>query len=235
MFNTVYNEIKKNLTRRNRRELHLLAVSLKKKGISGKLTKGEREFLKKAYNYLERNHFESKITIEMIIDWVSRLDEGGQYEFLAQPFVKDSLKQSASEKAQMKCMEENGFPMCKMSASGKNSLRFDKESKSLIPTKTEGVTSRSFDYKREYNGFVEFFTGKVTYGQGGAQNGVKEEIVNFLKRAKKFLEKNADSNFVFTALVDGDAFTESDLLSYQQYTSDRIRLMSSDNYTPCML
>lgn len=235
MFNTVYNEIKKNLTRGNRRELHRLAVSLKKKGISGKLTKGERELLKKIDNHLERNHYESNIDREMIIDWVSRLNEGPIYEFSAQQFVKDALKQSASEKAQMKCMEENGFPMSKMSASGKNSLRFDKESKSLIPTKTEGVTSRSFDYKREYNGFVEFFTGKVTYGQGGAQNGVKEEIVNFLKRAKKFLEKNTDSNFVFTALVDGDAFTESDLLSYQQYTSDRIRLMSSDNYTPYML
>ena len=235
MFDTVYKEIKKNLTRGNRRELQRLAVSLKKKGISGKLIKGERELLKKIDNHLERNHYESNIDREMIIDWLSRLNEGPIYEFSAQQFVKDALKQSASEKAQMKCMEENGHPMSKMSASGKNSLRFDKESKSLIPTKTEGVTSRSFDYKREYNGFVEFFTGKVTYGQGGAQNGVKEEIVNFLKRAKKFLGENPDSNYVFTALVDGDAFTESDLLSYQQYTSDRIRLVSCDNYEPFLL
>jgi hypothetical protein len=232
MFNTVYTEIKKNLTRGNRRELHRLAVSLKKKGISGKLTKDERELLKKIDNHIERNHYESNIDREMIIDWLSRLNESPIYEFAAQQFVKDALKQSASEKAQIKCMEENGHPMNKMSASGKKSLRFDKESNSLIPTKTEGVTSRSFDYKREYDGFIEYLTGKVSFGQGGGQSNMKDEIVNFLKRSNKFLSQNPNSNFVFTALVDGDALTEKDKENYKTFTSDRVRLMSCDNYTP---
>jgi len=232
MFNTIYKEIKQNLTRGNRRELQRLAVSLKKKGISGKLTRDERDFLKKIDNHIERSHYDSNITREDIIEWVSKLNEGGIYEWGSQQFVKDALKQSASEKAQIKCMEEKGFEMSKLAASGKNSLRFDEKSKNLIPTKTEGVTSRSFDYKREYNNHIEFLTGKVTFGQGGAQNGMKDEIVNFLKRAKSYLQQNPDSNYVFTALVDGDSLTESDLSSYKQFTSNRVRLMSCDTYRP---
>ena len=232
MFNTIYKKIKQKLKRGNRRKLHSLAISLKKKGISGKLTQDEREFLKKIDNHIERVHYDSNITREDIIEWVSKLDEGGIYEWGSQQFVKDALKQSASEKAQIKCMEEKGFPMSKMSASGKNSLRFDEKSKNLVLTKTEGITSRSFDYKREYNDFVEIFTGKVTYGQGGAQNGMKTEIVDFLKRAQKFLEQNPDCNFVFTALVDGDSLTDKEREEYRKYTSNKVRLMNCDTYKP---
>lgn len=230
MFNTIYNQIKEIFTRKNRRELNRIAISIQKKGIDSKLTSSERELLKKIDNHIKRSYYESDITREKILQWLSKLFEDEIYEFLSQQFVKDATKQTASEKAQMKCMKEKGFEMLKLPASGKNSLRFDEKSKNLIPTKTEGVTSRSFDYKREYDGYIEFLTGKVTFGQGGAQNGMKDEIVNFLKRAKSYLQQNPNSNYVFTALVDGDSLTENDLLSYKQFTSEKIRLMSCDNY-----
>ncbi len=232
MFNTTYDKIKETLTRGNRRELNRLSTSILKKGVESKLTNSERDLIKKIDNHIERVYYESNITREKILNWLSKLFDDEIYEFASQQFVKDATKQTASEKAQMKCMEDNGFKLIKLPASGKNSLRFDEKSSILITTKTEGVTSRSFDYKREYDGFIEYFTGKVTFGQGGSQNGMKEEVVNFLKRAKKFLEQNSDSNFVFTALVDGDALTEDDLLSYQEYTSDRVRLVNCDNYQP---
>lgn len=232
MFNTTYDKIKETLTRGNRRELNRLSISILKKGVGSKLTNDERDLIKKIDNHIERVYYESNITREKILNWLSKLFDDEIYEFASQQFVKDATKQTASEKAQMKCMEDNGFKLIKLAASGKNSLRFDEKSLILITTKTEGVTSRSFDYKREYDGFIEYFTGKVTFGQGGSQNGMKEEVINFLKRAKKFLEQNIDSNFVFTALVDGDALTEDDLLSYQEYTSDRVRLVNCDNYQP---
>ncbi len=232
MFNTIYNKIKETLTKKNRRELNRTAITILKKGINEKLTKNERELLKKIDNHLERSHYEMIVTRELILDKCSKIFENVDYQIACQEFLKCVIKQNASEKAQMEYMKERGFEMLKLAANGKNSLRFDEDSKTLIPTKTEGVTSRSFDYERQYHGFIEYLTGKVTFGQGGSQNGMKDEIVNFLKRAKSFLQQNTDSNYVFTALVDGDSLTESDLSSYTQFTSEKVRLMSCDNYYP---
>lgn len=232
MFKSTYNKIKEFTTRNNRREMYRLSISIKEKGVNGKLSRKERDLIKKIDSHIERSHYDSNITREKILNWLSKIFNDELCEFACQHFVKDATKMTISERAQIEHMKSRSFEMSKLPASGKNSLRFDENSLNIISTKIEGITSRSFDYKREYSGMVEYFTGKVTFGQGGAQNNMKEEIVNFLKKSNNFLVQNPNSNFVFTALVDGDALTENDLLSFQKYTSERVRLMNSDNYTP---
>lgn len=233
MFNETYKKILENLTHKNRCEMKRLADSILKKGVeSTKLTKKEKELLEKITNWVNRSYFGFDYTIEELLTHCSNSLTDRQSQAVSQQFVVNPTRQSASEKAQMEHMKNRGFEMNKLKSSGEDSLRFDEQSCKLVPVKIEGVTSRSFDYVREYNGIVEYFTGKVTFGQGGGQNGMKTEIVDFLKRSQKYLEQNPDSNFLFTALVDGNALTENDLQSYQNYTSDTVRLMSSDTYVP---
>jgi hypothetical protein len=223
----------KELTHNGRDELQRMSESILRKGInSEKLTKSEINLINKTKNHIERSHYTSNVTPEMLLVYCSKLYEDPKFEILSQQFVKDATKQSASEKAQLKCMEENGFKMVKMSASGKNSLRFDGKNEYLIPYKIEGVTSRSFDYSLKYSGITEFFLGKVVEGQGGHQNQVKSEIVNFLIRSNSYLVNNSESNLIFTALVDGGSLRKKDINEYKKYTSKKVRLMSCDNYKP---
>lgn len=232
MFNNTYNRILKELTYKSRLDLQKTSKSILKKGTNSKLTKSEKDLINKIDNHIIRNHYHSFINREMVLEWCSKLFESSIYEVLSQQFIKDATKQSVSEKAQIKCMKENGFNIVKMSACGKNSLRFDENSQNLIHIKIEGLTSRSFDYKREYDGVVEYFLGKVVSHQGGHQNTVKSEIVDFLRRSNSYLKFNDNSNLVFTALVDGNSLTKIDLENYNKYTSSRVRLMNCDNYVP---
>jgi hypothetical protein len=233
MFNTTYKKILENLTRENRREMKRLADSILKKGLrSPKLIKKEKELLEKMSNWINRSYFDFDYTLEELLFDCSNSLTDRQAQKSSQQFVVNATRQSASEKAQMEHMKNRGFEINKLKASGEDSLRFDEQSYKLVPVKIEGVTSRSLDYKREYNGIIEYFTGKVTFGEGGGQNGMKTEIVDFLKRAVKFLEQNLDCNFVFTALVDGDALTDEEREEYKKYTSNKVRLMNCDTYEP---
>lgn len=231
MFNTTYKKILEVLTRENRRTMKRLADSILKKGVeSPKLTKKEKELLEKMTNWVNRSYFDFDYTIEELLTDCSNSLTDRQSQKSSQQFVVNATRQSASEKSQIEHMKIRGFNINKIPASGPKSLRFDEQSHKLIAVKQEGITSRSFDYIREYDGFIEYLTGKVTFGQGGGQSNMKDEIVNFLKRSNKFLSQNPNSNFVFTALVDGDALTEEDKENYKTFTSDRVRLMSCDNY-----
>jgi len=233
MFNTTYKKILEKLTRENRRKLKQLSDSILKKGLkSPKLLKKERDLLEKMTNWINRSYFDFDYTLEeFLIDCSNSLTDRQAQKF-SQNFVVNATRQSASEKAQMEHMQKRGYKIIKLKASGKDSLRFDEQSTRLGTVKTEGITSRSFDYVREYDGIIEYFTGKVTFGQGGGQNGMKTEIVDFLNRAKKFLEQNPDCNFVFTALVDGDSLIDEEREEYKKYTSNKVRLMNCDIYEP---
>jgi hypothetical protein len=232
MFNTTYKSIVEELTKQSRKELQRLSVSILKKGILSKLTKTEKELISKINNFIGRSYFEEGFewTTKEILELCTELLTCKKCQILAQQFIKDATKQSASEKAQIKHMELKSFKISKMSASGKNSIRFNEDSSKLVSDKIEGITSRSFDYIRKYDNFTEYFLGKVVFSQGGHQNGVKSEIVDFLIRAKKYLQVNPNSNLIFTALVDGDSLTNDDYENYKKYTSKKVRLMSCDNY-----
>lgn len=235
MFIDIYRQVHKDLSRNNRREVVRLSVSiLSKFENQKKFTKTESDLIKKIDNFIIRSHYEDDMvpTRNEILDWCSKSYESKLHMTAAQNFVMDATKQSASEKAQLKFMEQRGFPMEKMSSSGTNSLRFGNNSNSLVVVKIEGETSRSFDYMRKYVDITEYFFGKVCFSQGGHQNSVKSELVNFLKSANDYLKNNLNSNLVFTALVDGDSLTQENLNEYQKYTSKNVRLMNSDSYLP---
>jgi hypothetical protein len=232
MFNDTYKSIVKELTRKSRRELQRLSVSILKKGLYSKLTKTEKELINKIDNFIGRSYFEGGFewTTKEILELCTELLTCKKCQMSAQQFVKDATKQSASEKAQIEHMKLRGFEISKMPASGKNSIRFNEKSNILVPDKIEGETSRSFDYVRKYDGITEYFLGKVVFSQGGHQNGVKSEIIDFLIRSKKYLQENPDSMLIFTALVDGDSLTNDDYENYKKYTSEKVRLMNCDNY-----
>ena len=232
MFNDTYKSIVKELTRKSRRELQRLSVSILKKGLHSKLTKTEKELINKIDNFIGRSYFEKGFewTTKEILELCTELLTCKKCQMSAQQFVKDATKQSASEKAQIAHMKLRGFEIFKMSASGKNSIRFNEKSNILVPDKIEGETSRSFDYVRKYDGVTEYFLGKVVFSQGGHQNGVKSEVIDFLVRSKKYLQENPDSMLIFTALVDGDSLTNDDYENYKKYTSKKVRLMNCDNY-----
>ena len=232
MFNNTYKSIIKELTRKSRRELQRLSVSILKKGLHSKLTKTEKELINKINNFIGRSYFEKDFewTTKEILELCTELLTCKKCQMSAQQFVKDATKQSASEKAQIAHMKLRGFEIFKMSASGKNSIRFNEKSNILVPDKIEGETSRSFDYVRKYDGVTEYFLGKVVFSQGGHQNGVKSEVIDFLVRSKKYLQENPDSMLIFTALVDGDSLTNDDYENYKKYTLEKVRLMNCDNY-----
>jgi hypothetical protein len=235
MFFNIYKQVLKDLTRRNRKKLCELSKSILMKGEnSQRLSKKEKELIKKIDNFILRAHFEDDTnwTRYKILDLCSKIYDSELQQLAAHNFVMDATKQSASEKAQLECMESRGYKMEKMSVSGENSLRFSETSNSLVHVKVEGETSRSFDYKRVYLDFTEYFFGKVCFSQGGHQNSVKSELVNFLKSSIEYLKNNPNSNLVFTALVDGDSLTEENLKEYQKYTSKRVRLVNCDSYQP---
>jgi len=53
MFNDTYKSIIKELTRKSRRELQRLSVSILKKGLHSKLTKTEKELINKINNFID--------------------------------------------------------------------------------------------------------------------------------------------------------------------------------------
>jgi len=226
-FDELYKDLFSEWTRRNRREVDRLSKSIREKLENGKkLTKDENDLYHKVQMYCERQSF----TQEHISEILKAISDT---EHVAGCYAKDPSKQNISEAAQKKHMELRGCELEKLPPSGKNSLRFCPKNKTLVSKKVEGNTSRSFDYFRKYGQTVEYFLGKVCWGQGGHQNSVKDEIVKFLKSANEFLENNPeDLSKVFTVLVDGDAITENDLKEYRKYTNSRVRIFNSDEYVP---
>jgi hypothetical protein len=126
MFLDTYNLKAFELTQTNRSNTERISKSLLKKGFDGKLTKEEKDFLVKIDNHINRSHYNGNVTKEQLLEYCSKISEGGIYEVLSQQFIKDVTKQNLSEKAQLQTMKDNGFPMNTISGSDKKSLRFDK-------------------------------------------------------------------------------------------------------------
>lgn len=234
IFQELYNELFSEWTRRNRREVMRLSESIQKKLKNGvRLSEDEKSLYYKVQMWFERASFTQEEIDEQNLSVSEILKQILESLIIAQQFAKDAAKQNISETAQKKFMELRGFELEKLSPLGKNSIRFCSQNKTLVSKKVEGGTSRSFDYFRKYGQIIEYFLGKVCWGQGGHQNSVKDEIVKFLKSANKFLENNPeDSDTVFTVLVDGDTITENNLKEYRKYTNSRVRIFSSDTYVP---
>ena len=189
----------------------------------------EKQFYVKVENFIKRNFLQSKFTIIELLELCS--SDSNESIIILCNFVKDVTKQNISEKTQIKVMSSNGVNIKKMSSNGKNSLRFSENNSNLTQIKSEGLTSRSFDYKiLKKDGSVEYVLGKVCNHQGGHQNSVKDEIIKFLKSANEYILKNPKTSESFLALLDGNSFTDSDYKKFYDYTCGRIRVMSCNNY-----
>jgi hypothetical protein len=234
MFNSTHQKILENLTHNSREEMVRLSLSILKK-IKDEYpwySEDEEALIHKIDSFIFRSHFKFEHSFGEILLDCSKSLTCKLCERASQPFVKDATRQSASEKAQMEHMMERGFPLSKMTSSGQFCVRFNESSQNFTSIKIEGKTSRSFDYKRTYDGITEYFLGKVVFSQGGHQNTVKSEIVDFLTRANLYLNNNVNSSYIFTALIDGDSLTKNDIKEYQKYCNHNVRLCNSDTYQP---
>ena len=74
----------------------------------------------------------------------------------------------------------------------------------------------------------ELIFAKVTSGAGGGQDNQYRDVLDFLKEANKY--DNKYGNRKFTALVDGDYYTEEKLKSLNQFKTKNIRITNSDEF-----
>lgn len=135
-------------------------------------------------------------------------------DFYADLFVKDPSRQSLHEKTA--CLYISASPHVKnfqkLPANGKNSL-FVHNGK--IISKEEhnrlGATSKSLDFYWETGNTVFYATHKYTNDGGGAQDHQFNEVINFVRSASSFQNKD----IYFLAICDGRYY---DILSYKGST-----------------
>jgi hypothetical protein len=227
-FKNVYLSVYEEMSTKNIQITKKIAHTILKKECA-KLNSEEKKLYEKIKNFLERNFLNKKYDVTNILNLL--ISNSKESELIICNFSKDVTKQNISEKVQLKVMSLNGVNMKKMSSSGKSSLRFSENNSSLVDKKSEGLTSRSFDYKIiKKTGSVEYVLGKVCNHQGGHQNSVKDEIIKFLRSANEYIIKNPNTQESFLALIDGDSFTVSDYEKFSRYTCGRVRVLNSDNY-----
>jgi hypothetical protein len=180
------------------------------------------ELTQKIENWIKKYYSEKNL-----VDVLNSIVSGDEYSISI--FAIEITRQNISEKVQKKHLEEKGYKVKKLNAS--KGPRFSKDKLSIVFKKSEGLTSRSFDYQIDKNqGWVDYVLGKTTFNQGGGQNGAKTEIVQFLTAANQFCIANPNTKILFTALLDGDSYTKEDFEQYSQYCSERVRVFTSDTY-----
>ena len=128
-------------------------------------------------------------------------------EILASYICKPPSKQNDSERLQLKFLKEKEIDLKNL---GNNAVRFNGVECSM------DFQSKKFPKR--------YFIAKVCIGRGGAQNGVFREVY----RSLEFLKEN-HLDYEFYALVDGDRF--DDLSELKQFETDRVKVMSVNNYT----
>ena len=125
-------------------------------------------------------------------------------DYLASMLSKDASKQNMSEKLQISYLSNRGIHIEKLPATGDNAVRL--LNGELIYGNDRGAkATKSIDFNR--NG--ELICAKVTTGAGGGQDNQYRDVRDFLKEAGEYDIKYGNKKF--TALVDGDYYTEEKL------------------------
>ena len=186
-----------------------------KRLLSGKRLKKDNWLLKKIENHMERYGLSSDIE--------EFLHEVASSDFLASMLSKDASKQNMSEKLQISYLSNRGIHIEKLPATGDNAVRL--LNGELIYGNDRGAkATKSIDFNR--NG--ELICAKVTTGAGGGQDNQYRDVRDFLKEAGEYDIKYGNKKF--TALVDGDYYTEEKLKTLNKFETKNIRITSSDEF-----
>ena len=184
-----------------------------KRLLSGKRLKKDNWLLKKIENHMERYGLPSDIE--------EFLHEVASSDFLASMLSKDASKQNMSEKLQISYLSNRGIHIEKLPATGDNAVRL--LNGELIYGNDRGAkATKSIDFNR--NG--ELICAKVTTGAGGGQDNQYRDVRDFLKEAGEYDIKYGNKKF--TALVDGDYYTEEKLKTLNKFETKNIRITNSD-------
>ena len=120
-------------------------------------------------------------------------------------------------------MSNRGIHIEKLPATGDNAVRL--LNGELIYGNDRGAkATKSIDFNR--NG--ELICAKVTTGAGGGQDNQYRDVRDFLKEAGEYDIKYGNKKF--TALVDGDYYTEEKLKTLNKFETKNIRITSSDEF-----
>ena len=179
-----------------------------KRLLSGKRLKKDNWLLKKIENHMERYGLSSDIE--------EFLHEVASSDFLASMLSKDASKQNMSEKLQISYLSNRGIHIEKLPATGDNAVRL--LNGELIYGNDRGAkATKSIDFNR--NG--ELICAKVTTGAGGGQDNQYRDVRDFLKEAGEYDIKYGNKKF--TALVDGDYYTEEKLKTLNKFKDNKFR------------
>ena len=186
-----------------------------KRLLSGKRLKKDNWLLKKIENHMERYGRSSDIE--------EFLHEVASSDFLASMLYKDASNQNMSENLQISYLSNRGIHIEKLPATGDNAVRL--LNGELIYGNDRGAkATKSIDFNR--NG--ELICAKVTTGAGGGQDNQYRDVRDFLKEAGEYDIKYGNKKF--TALVDGDYYTEEKLKTLNKFETKNIRITSSDEF-----
>lgn len=183
--------------------------------LTGNILKKYKWLLIKINNHIDR--YGLKDVVNQILTKIVNDD------FFASMFAMDASKQNMSEESQKKYLSNRGIHVEKLTAGGKKAIRL--MNGELITGNDRGSkATKSMDFI--YND--ELIFAKVTFGAGGGQDNQYRDVLDFLKEANKY--DNKYGNRKFTALVDGDYYTEEKLKSLNQFKTKNIRITNSDEF-----
>ena len=177
--------------------------------------KNNRWLLKKIKNHMER--FGLSSDIEEFLNEVVSSDN------LASMFAKPASKQNMSEILQKDFLSKRNIHIEKLPATGNNAVRL-LNGELIYGDDRDSKATKSIDFNR--NG--ELICAKVTTGRGGGQDNQYRDVRDFLKEANEYDVKYGDKKF--TALVDGDYYTEEKLKTLKKFKTKNIRITSSDEF-----
>lgn len=133
-------------------------------------------------------------------------------------------KQSIAEKAQIGYLKERGLPVVKLASTGSDSVRLLRGDLCYGLGKHVDAT-KAIDCVCGH----DFLYLKWTKEQGGAQDNQASDVIDFLKKAKRYVNKHDDS-VRFIAIVDGDFYDEKKVNILNKFTNERVLVRTSDTY-----
>ena len=220
MFNEYFEEKNRKLSRENIYIVQELAETILRGDVlCGKRKfpcKEQRDLQKKVENHINRyNLDESPLSV---IEQITTND------LIASLFAKSPTQQNSSELLQTEYALSRGFVLRKLPAGGENARRLY-DGNFIYGDDCGGKASKSIDFECDGT----FICAKVTNGVGGGQDGVKREILDFLKQANLYNDRHLKS-VNFTVLADGNYYTERVLDEFKPFLTDSIRVLSSDEF-----
>ena len=167
-----------------------------------------------------KNHLERYVISDSVNDILSKVSTD---EYLASMFAKEASKQNMSEILQKKYLSIRKIIVDKLPGNGNKAIRL-LEGELIYGNDRGGKATKSMDFKKN----EEFIFAKVTTGGGGGQDNQYRDVIDFLTEAGKYDKKYGDKKF--TALVDGDYYTEEKLKTLKKFKTKNIRITSSDEF-----